>query len=399
MEAIKKTEQAVLVNALTNKECLIDTIEAGDIFRFIPHKQIFMVMNDMVSTGGAVSMETVLSALPKLDISVLTDIMQSQAPVRSHKTLLENLALDFNKERSVQIAKEFIVSAQKGEHNIQLAIAELMAVGQGNKIDIFKDFSKATEKEITEIFNRNYFISTGIPPLDRIIIGLGKTDLITIAGMPGGGKTTLALNMAFNIPKTLFMSYEMSIKVELYAKALSYFSGVNSMKIMNPDYNCKLSDIEMIALDEAKEEIKKLNLRMAEKPVSFHTLIPAIRYEVARNKPPLIVIDYLQLIPSDGRSQEERITNMTNSLKQLAKDIEIPIVILSQFTKEGYKGGNRPTMADLRGSGSIAQDSNVILICHDGKVFVDKSRMTTVGEIPDLYLSKAEGRYKAGYQV
>ena len=396
MERIKKIEQDILSNSFTNKDCLLETVSKGNIYRYAPHQRIYEVMSDLVMTSSEISSSTVMAVLPEINISVFTDILTSQATGREHNTLLKNLALDFNRELAYQLVKNYTLQYADKKDNLELLISQLENLRSGNDIDIFEDF-KSLPETIAETFNADSYLTTGIPPLDSVIIGFTSTDLITIAGMPGGGKTTLALQIAFENIGSLFMTYEMSIKREIYAKALSYFSGVDSMRIINPKVNINLTMDELDKLEIAKKQIDKLHLRMSEKPVKFHTLISAVKREVAKEKPPLILVDYVQLIDGDGKTQENKITMMTSSLKRLAKVLNIPIIILSQFTKEGYKDGKRPTMADLRGSGSIAQDSNIILICHEGNVYVEKSRMTIVGMVYNLTMNKPLNRFEYGY--
>ena len=396
MERIKVIEQAILANSFTNRNCLLDTINRGNIFRYSPHKKIYDCMLDASITNAQISSSTIMSMLPEIDIAVITDIMQSNTTHREHETLLDSLVTDYNRDKAVQLVKNFIVNSQKKKENLPELISGLENLMHTNDTEIFQDF-KALEEPIQETFSADSYLSTGIKALDLVIIGFNATDLIVIAGMPGGGKTTLALQIALENKGSLFMTYEMTIKREIYAKSLSFFSGVDSMKIINPRVNINLSPEENQKIEKAKIKINETKLRMSEKPVRFHTLIIALKREIAKKKPPLILIDYVQLIDGDGDNENQKITIMTTALKKFAKVQEIPIIILSQFTKEAYKDGKKPSMANLRGSGSLAQDPNVILICHEGNVYVEKSRMTITGVVHNLSLNKSISRFTSDY--
>ncbi len=208
-------------------------------------------------------------------------------------------------------------------------------------------------------------LPTRFSSLDNYLLGLGKSDLVLIAARPGMGKTAFALNIAENIglkeKKTIAVfSLEMSNE-QLVNRMLSSHSGVMNTKFRKGD----LVDNEWIRLNQSAEILSKTNIYLDDTP---GITVPQIKAKLRRLKNvDLVIIDYLQLMESakktDGRTQE--VSEISRSLKLMAKEFEIPVITLSQLSRgPESRPDKRPQMSDLRESGAIEQDADIIMLLY-----------------------------------
>jgi replicative DNA helicase len=211
-------------------------------------------------------------------------------------------------------------------------------------------------------------LATGYTELDELLCGLQKGEMIVVAGRPSMGKTSFALNVAEhvgadeNIP-TAFFSLEMS-KQQLVERFLCSRGGINLQRVRRG----------LLSTDEF-ERLRDVNSELFEAPIYIDDtpgLTPLmIRAKCRRLKSmhniQCVLIDYLQLMSLEGRveSRQQEVSTMSRYLKGLAKELDIPVVVLSQLNRspEGREG-HRPRMSDLRESGSIEQDADVVMLLH-----------------------------------
>jgi replicative DNA helicase len=213
-------------------------------------------------------------------------------------------------------------------------------------------------------------LSSGFYDLDSLTQGFQKSDLIIIAGRPSMGKTALGLNIASNIIKNsrlpiLFFSLEMSKKQIMY-RLLSMETNISQMKLKSG----KLSQNDWIKLNKMIKILSKLPIFIDD---SFNLSIQDIRSKIKtiifeQNTIGLIIIDYLQLMQSSNIKTENRVqelSKITRSLKTLAREFNIPIIALSQLSRNvENRMDKRPILSDLRESGSIEQDADLVLMLH-----------------------------------
>lgn len=213
-------------------------------------------------------------------------------------------------------------------------------------------------------------VTTGLTDLNRITNGLHKSDLILLAARPSMGKTALALNIAVNAARAgkvvALFSLEMS-KTQLGNRILSSWSGVNSLHLNTGN----LSDDDMRSLINALDEMSRLKLFIDD--TAGLTLLE-IRSKVRRLKHEhgldLIVIDYLQLMQG-GRSRlseqnrQQEISEISRSLKALAREMDVPILALSQLSRNvEMRAEKKPQLSDLRESGSLEQDADIVMFLY-----------------------------------
>ena len=217
-------------------------------------------------------------------------------------------------------------------------------------------------------------IPTGIRELDNTITGLNRSDLVIIGARPGMGKTSFALNIARHAAITAgkrvaFFSLEMS-KEQLASRIISTEALVGGTKLRTGD----LTEVEWTRLVEAGDILSKADLYLDDSP---GITVPEMKAKVRRLKDvDLVIIDYLQLMNSakriDNRVQE--ISEITRSLKIMAKELNIPVVTLAQLARAGEKRQeHRPVLSDLRDSGSIEQDADIVLFLYRDAYYANES--------------------------
>ncbi len=231
---------------------------------------------------------------------------------------------------------------------------------------------------------------TGLSDFDKKIGGLHKSDLIIIAGRPSMGKTAFATNIAYNIStpknkkndhneteekkKVLFFSLEMSSD-QLATRLMSEISNISSENIRTGN----LSKGDFNKIISASDRLKKLSLYIDDSPA---LTISSIRTRARRLKRKegldLIVVDYLQLISSESRNLNDNrvkeISDITRGLKAIAKDLNIPVVALSQLSRKVEdREDKRPQLADLRESGSIEQDADLVVFLYREEYYLART--------------------------
>ena len=266
-------------------------------------------------------------------------------------------------------------------------LAEKDQVNSG-PIDFKTVLGKATN-QINEAYQRKGSLSgvdTGFSGLNRQLGGLNKSDLLVLAGRPAMGKTALATNIGFNAAKTskeennqsvLIFSLEMSAE-QLAQRILAEQSTIDSHKLRNGD----ISEKEFSDLVSTQNEILHLPFFIDDTPaISVGQIASRARRLKRTNGLALIIIDYIQLIQgtkaSEAQGRVQEVSSITRGLKSLAKELDVPILALSQLSRAvEQREDKRPILADLRESGSIEQDADVVMFVYREEYYLDKSEPT-----------------------
>jgi replicative DNA helicase len=248
-------------------------------------------------------------------------------------------------------------------------------------------------------------VSSGFVDLDQKTHGLGRGTLIIVAGRPGMGKSTLALNIAQHVAirahQTVgVFSLEMG-QQELALRILAAESGVRFSKLRSGLY----SQSEALKLVETMKSISRAPLFIDDTaaPTILEVASKARRLKAEKNLA-LLVIDYLQLMQAGGRFENRNleISAITRSFKQLSKEIDIPIILLSQLSRQPERrgGDHKPQLADLRESGAIEQDADVVLFVyrdcvyneeadpHEAELMISKNRNGETGSVPLVFMGE-----------
>ena len=258
------------------------------------------------------------------------------------------------------------------------------------------DYAEKAYKKSDEVVG----LKTGLNDFDKKIGGLHKSDLIIIAGRPSMGKTAFATNIASNIcnkkinnkkTNVLFFSLEMSSE-QLATRVLSEISQISSEGIRTG--NLSKTDFEKII--KASEKLKELSLFIDDSPA---LTISSIRTRSRRLKRKhgldLIIIDYLQLISGESKNLNDNrvkeISDITRGLKAIAKELNIPVVALSQLSRKvEEREEKRPQLADLRESGSIEQDADLVVFLYREEYYLARTEPPEGTEKHVMWTSKME---------
>jgi replicative DNA helicase len=346
---------------------------------------MFEAMVELFNNGRAVDVVTVQERLKEkgvpdsvASLDVLKDLLEAvpttvnigqYAKIVSDKAVLRRIIEvnnDINKQCYLgQDSVEDILS------DTEKKVFSLVQRGGNSEFVPIKNVALDALRAISKAYQNKGNI-TGIPTgfidLDFKLSGLQPSDLILIAARPSMGKTAFVLNIAQHVAVTnhttaAIFSLEMS-KVQLVNRLLSLESGVEAQNIRNGE----ISDGEWAKLVEAAEKIGRSNLIIDDTPgISIGELRSKCRKYKLEHNLGLIIIDYLQLMTGNGKtdSRQQEISDISRSLKALARELNVPVVALSQLSRAVEKRDDkRPIMSDLRESGAIEQDADVVMFIY-----------------------------------
>ncbi len=390
-----EAEQAVLGAIILDSSVfdkVVEYIKTPECFYVSLHKLIFSTMQEMLDFGMAVDFVTLLEKLKQNNAfddatgkTYLMDLANNCPSISNAPSYAKLIADKYMIRRLITASREIIDDATAGEDDpsilIDSAEQKIFEIRSGNqtsgleKIDhiLIQTFDRldALNKDADDSLKP---IPTGIGDLDRMITGLNRTDLILLAARPGMGKTSFALNIARHAACTskktvAFFSLEMS-KEQLVSRLLSTEALVSGTKLRTG----KLSEEEWSRLIPASDILRKTNLYLDDTP---GITITEMKSRLRRLKNlDLVVIDYLQLMASgrriDNRVQE--ISEITRNLKILAKEMNVPVITLSQLSRASeQRTDHRPQLSDLRDSGSIEQDADIVLFLYREGYYSEKT--------------------------
>lgn len=310
----------------------------------------------------------------------LSTMVASSTSILSHATILADkyLARQLN-HYAAEVATKSIDEGEDIKQVMQWAEGSLFTLSQSNlkqdytQIDpVVKMASdmirKASEQENGGVTG----VSTGYRDLDKLTSGWQESDLIIIAGRPAMGKTSFALSLAKNIAvdnkvPVAFFSLEMN-NVQLINRLISNVCSIEGSKILNGQF----TPDDWVRFDKNIDRLYGSPLYVDDTPgLSVFELRTKARRLVKEKNVKLIMIDYLQLMNATGmrfNSRQEEVSTISRSLKGLAKELNIPIIALSQLSRavEQRPGeeGKRPQLSDLRESGAIEQDADMVIFVH-----------------------------------
>lgn len=227
-----------------------------------------------------------------------------------------------------------------------------------------------TRIENTSLYGKPYGLPTGFTDIDRRLSGLSKKDLIIIAARPAMGKTVFAVDIALNVAgqgvPVLMFSLEMS-KEQIVTRAISRCSNVSGGSIREGSLN----EMTWPRVNTARKFLDALPMTIIDDPgLSINEIRSYAKTQHMRNRLGLIVVDYMQLSKAKAQSREREVSEISAGLKGIAKELDLPVIALSQLNRSlEARSDKRPTLADLRESGSIEQDADVVLMIYRDEVY------------------------------
>jgi len=209
--------------------------------------------------------------------------------------------------------------------------------------------------------------------------------LIVIAAGTGQGKSTLALNIAYNLRQRNIAYYSLEMPAaQLMGRMASNHSNINFKKIRDKDMN----EGEWTILQNTMKSIRDSSIRFIDNGIHINQLCAHARAMKNNNGLDLVIVDYIQLVGSDGQTREREVANITRKLKGLSMDLDVPVIALSQLSRDHEKRANpRPCLRDLRESGAIEQDSDLVMFLYDEAKVRDDPNNPNYG-LTELYSGK-----------
>ncbi|MCM1544503.1 MAG: replicative DNA helicase [Ruminococcus sp.] len=394
-----EAEQAVLGCVLSDPDCLpqILILIKPEYFYLPQHKSIFTIMQEIDSVGGKVDALIVLEKLKSDKIyddatgkTYLYQLAQSVPSTANVETYCKIIREKFYIRTLIGVSKEIIEDSTATDVSADLLLdsaeQKIYDIRQGK---VTRGPAKIGDIIINEVYDKLQKLSsadaeqykgytTGFVDLDKVITGLNRSDLVIVGARPAMGKTSFALNMARNTAlmankKVLFFSLEMT-KEQLAERVLSTEARVQSTKMRTGD----ISGDEWARLATATAILSKCELYFDD---TSNITVPEMKSRIRRLRDvDAVFVDYLQLMKGSGRIENrvQEVSEITRSLKLMAKDLNIPVVVLAQLarTTEGRGKSHRPQLADLRESGSIEQDADIVIMLYRDEYYGDDGDST-----------------------
>lgn len=381
-----EAEQAVLGAIIRDNDVfdkVLDHVKTPDFFYVGLHRQIYAKMQDMMNYGQAIDYVTLLDQLQKNNTfdeatgkTYLFDLAENCPSVSNAESYAKIIKDKYRLRRLIQAAREMIddATSDADEPSVLIDAAEqkLFDIRDGSEKGGLERLSSVILQTFDRLDSLNREaddsikpVSTGIGDLDRVITGLNRSDLIILAARPGMGKTSFALNIARNVAVTgkktvAFFSLEMS-REQLASRLLSSEAMVGGTKLRTG----RLNDDEWNRLIPASDVLKNAEIFIDDTP---GMTITEMKSKLRRLRSvDLVVVDYLQLMSSTRRidSRVNEISEITRNLKILAKELNVPVITLSQLSRASeQRPDHRPQLSDLRDSGSIEQDADIVLFLY-----------------------------------
>lgn len=376
-------EQSTLGSMLLEKEAIYkgaEILRPDDFYREA-HRVIFEVVVHLANKGEPVDLITVSEELKQrgmLDkvggVAYLTQLVNF-VPTAANVEHYANIVAEKSLLRSIiSVATNIVKMGYEGTEEVDVILdraeKEIFEISQKRNVKGFvslRSILVETFERIEKLYESKGGVTglpTGYPDLDRMTAGLQPSDLIILAARPSMGKTTFALNLASyaaveaKVPVVIF-SLEMS-KEQLALKLLCSEAGVDNQRIRTGT----LRDDDWPKLSHALGRLSDAMLFIDDTPgISALEIRAKTRRIKAEHGLGLIIIDYLQLMQSRSKSEnrQQEVSEISRSLKALARELDVPVIALSQLSRAvEQRADKKPTLADLRESGSLEQDADIV---------------------------------------
>ncbi len=400
-----EAEQAVIGSMLTDKDSVISAVEVlkeEDFYRE-DNKVIYSAIMNLYNRGEPVDIITLKDELVSLGkfesvggleyLAELPEKVPTTANVEKYIKIVEEKSM---LRTLIKTANELIVlgydQTQEVEDIMDVAEKKIFNVMQRKNqkgYSSMKDILVESFTQLEELYNRKQHITgvpTGFADLDYKTAGLHNSDLILVAARPAMGKSAFALNIASNaavranVPVAIF-SLEMS-KEQMGNRILCSEAMVDSNKVRTG----KIEDEDWTKLAMASGELSESQIFIDDTPgISIMEIRAKCRKMKLEKNIGLVVIDYLQLVQGSNKksgSREQEISEISRSLKILAKEINVPVIALSQLSRAPeQRPDHRPMLSDLRESGAIEQDADIVMFLYRDDYYNEESEKKNIAEV------------------
>ena len=413
-----EAEQAVLGSILMDPDCfdrVSGILRGADCFYIPQHKEIYniiaerkmlnqkvdaLIVAEALKTSGSYDDAGARNYLAQLAASVPSVAnVESYAKIVNEKYYLRTLmgaASEMLKSAAeeelpadtiMDAAEQKIYDIRQGAHTSgPVKLADIITN------DVYDNLQKLTDPELAAEYKG---IPTGFSLLDKYMTGLNRSDLILIGARPAMGKTSFALNLARNVAvqakkKVVFFSLEMG-KEQLAQRMLSTEARVEGRKLRTGE----LTDDDWQRIAEATVTLSSAELYFDD---TANITVPEMKSRVRKMRDvDCVIIDYLQLMTGTKRTESrvQEVSEITRSLKLMAKDLRIPVITCSQLSRstEGRGKSHKPQLSDLRDSGSIEQDADIVLMLYRESYYDSEKDETVVVDNDKAQVIIAKNRH------
>jgi len=428
----KEAEMALLGSVMLRPDTIheINDVIKAESFYFEKHRVVFQMMMELMRKSVPIDLLSLSSRLKEtseLDkiggqsyLVELTEIVPSAANIKHYA----DIVLKKFMMRNLIDASEYISNLgydEAGELEELLDKAEKKVYDVTNFSTTHKFIELKEElAEAWERFDRLHNstdalrgVPTGFPDIDKMLAGFQPSDLIILAARPSMGKTALALDITRNAAvkhgvKVGVFSLEMSSQ-QLVDRMVAAQASVDAWKLRTGKLT---SEDDFTALRQSLSDLSSAPIFIDDQPGNNILKMRSVARRLQREKGlDMIVVDYLQLMQPIGNfksdSTVQQVTEISRSLKNLARDLKVPVLALSQLSRAVEARGGRPRLSDLRDSGSIEQDADVVMFIHrekdetgekarenDAEILIEKHRNGATGKV-DLYFNDKKATFQS----
>jgi len=396
-----QAEQSVLGGLMLENSAwdqVADRLTAGDFYRR-DHRLIFQAISELAERNSPFDLVTLSEWLDQRQqledigglafLGTMAKNTPSTASLRAYADIVRDRAIE---RAMIQTAADIRRLADGPE-----PVAEKLDRAQALVLEISEDRRNAGAPKpardiltrVVDAVDRKFMagsavtgLQTGFADLDAMTAGLGAGDLIIIAGRPSMGKTTFASNIAMNVAlrgePVAFFSLEMSDE-QIIERAISEVGRVDYQRLRTG----RLADEDWPGVTHAVSRLTPAPLYVDDTPaLSIGELRSRARRLKRAHDVKLVVIDYLQLMRAEGENQTQRIGAISAGLKALAKELRVPVIALSQLNRSLEQRSNkRPILSDLRDSGNLEQDADLIAFLYRDEVYNEHTRFQGMAEL------------------
>lgn len=395
-----EAEKSILGSMLLSRSAVEQAMETlrGEDFYLARHQDIFDAIRSLYERGDAVDSVTVIDALDRagklaaaggvMYITELSLFVPSAANAAHYIRIVEERSV---MRQLIEASSAIAYDAFSGEKSLEQilddaerAIFNISMKKTSDTMVHIRETLMACYNRVGELMKLNGAltgVTTGFRDLDELTSGLQPSDLVIIAGRPSMGKTAFALNLAQNAAikgkKTVCLfSLEMS-REQLVQRMLCSDSGVNMQSVRTGS----ISDMDLVKIATSLDPLSKADIYIDDSPgCGVAEIRSKCRRLKSRTGLDMIVIDYLQLMQTSGKHDNRvlEISETTRKLKIMARELNVPVILLSQLSRgPEQRSDHRPVMADLRESGAIEQDADVIMLLYRPAVYDQSDDNTT----------------------
>lgn len=395
LEAEQSVLGAILVDGRNNMPKVSEKLHVGHFYAKL-HSDIFAVMSKMFAAGETIDIVTVLENCLKENVfesseegkSYLVKLMESVPSLSSLDSYIKIIEEKNTRRRLIEAARDILANAGDGQEDTE----RLLQIAEQNIYDIRSDKSTTgltgirgivveVLNELSDLYTnpgklKERGMKSGFPSLDKRINGLGNSNWIVIAGRPGMGKTAFAMNMVANAarsaPEKAICVFNLEMPKEQLVSRMISSEGMIPNTLMQTG---RFSREQWRNLADAAQVLSNMNIYIDDTAAITADEIKAKLMRVKNLG--MVVVDHLQLLSSTRKdfNRVNQVSEMTRALKIMAKELNVPVITLSQFSRSAEKGkekSQKPLLSDLRDSGTIEQDADVVLFLYRDNYY-DKS--------------------------